>query len=100
VGRNKRDFYSEILYHGSPSAIPIGELVEPRIGDAHATTDLATARFHANSRFTVGRGVSNQPGVIHRVVPVENDDTLWAGRANGHVMSKKGFKVVGYEPNE
>ena len=89
MGRNNADFKNEILYHGSPSAIGVGEIVEPRNGEAHATPDIEKARVFANGPFGSGKGT------VHVVEPLDNDDTLWTPpKKPGEIRSRKGFRVV------
>lgn len=89
MGRNTEDFQNAILYHGSPTAIPVGELIEPRNGDAHATPDINKARTFAKGTFGTGNGT------IHQVEPLEGDDTLWTPpKKPGEIRSRKGFRVV------
>jgi hypothetical protein len=91
MGRNNLDFQNQVLYHGSPSAIPVGGLVEPRKGLAHATPDLDKAKSFANGFFGGGKGT------VHVVEPLEGDDSLFVPKKKpGEVRSEKGFRVVGH----
>ena len=82
----------EILYHGSPATIPIGEVVRPNKGEASATPDIDKARAYAEGFFGGGKGT------IHRVEPFESDTTLYTpSKKPNEVRSRQGFKVVGHE---
>lgn len=91
MGRNNSDFQNQVLYHGSPSAIPVGGLVEPRKGVAHATPDLSTAEAFAHGFFGGGKGT------VHIVEPLEGDESLHTPKKKpGELRSEKGFRVVGH----
>lgn len=91
MGRNNADFLTQVLFHGSPSTIPIGGIVEPRNGVAHATPDIETARAFANGFFGTGSGV------VHEVAPLEGDESLFIPKKKpNEVRSTKGFRVVGH----
>jgi hypothetical protein len=89
MGRNNTDFQGSVLFHGSPSTIPIGGIVEPRNGVAHATPDIKTAIAFAKGFFGTGSGV------VHEVVPLEGDESLFTPKKKpNEVRSTKGFRVV------
>jgi hypothetical protein len=89
MGRNNSDFKGQILYHGSPTTIPIGGMVTPRNGEAFATTRLSTAKANAHGLF------GTQKGTIHEVEALKDDDTLTPARKkSGELRSSKGFRVV------
>ena len=91
MGRNNEDFQNQVLYHGSPSVIPVGGLVEPRKGVAHATPDLGTATAFAKGFFGGGKGT------VHIVEPLEGDDSLFVPKKKpNEIRSTKGFRVVGH----
>lgn len=98
MGRNNFDFFDsfEPLYHGSKVRLEPGDIVKPSrhpVRDAetdksyaHATTDHEFAKSYA------WQSESN-PGWIHVVEPLEDDDTL-EDDGQHHVVSQKGFRVL------
>jgi hypothetical protein len=91
MGRNNEDFRSQILYHGGPTMVAVGETIEPKNGAAHATPDLEKAKKFANGFFGTGSGT------VHIVEPLENDDTLHTpAKKPNELRSRQGFKVVGH----
>jgi surface antigen len=86
MGRS-HDFYSQILYHGSSTLIPVGELVlstqyPPAI--AYATTDKSLARGYAGPK-----------GHVHTVEPLKDDATLTSEKKGTVAVSRRGFRVTG-----
>lgn len=88
--RNTADFHEQILYHGSPTTVPVGGIIEPRNGQAFATSHIETAQAYAHGLFS-----TKKKGTVHQVEPLENDETLYASKKkSGELRSEKGFRVV------
>jgi hypothetical protein len=97
MGRNNADFQSQVLYHGSSSAIPVGEVIRPDTswsddGVAFATDKPEHAQEHGN--------------IVHKVVPVDPEEKMESWQPDWFTYDKpedmptvyqstKGFKVVG-----
>ena len=92
MARSKSEFHDSILYHGSDTMIPVGDIVEPRnSGAAYATTNEALAHTYA---LVKGKG----KGFVHEVEPLEDDNSLFT--ASSSRSSKKGFRVTSAYPAE
>lgn len=92
--RNTQDFHGQVLYHGSPTAIPVGEIIKPKKGEAFATPDKEKAKTFAEGMFSRGSG----KGTVHVVEPLEGDETLVSSsKKPNELRSLKGFRVVAHD---
>lgn len=99
MGRNNEDFQSSVLYHGSPHAIAVGDVVVPSKkggyqGEvAYATPDLEIARNHAKKSAHIGEGA------VYTVEPVDSEEEQKTSKIRGGDrlvrMSRVGFRVTG-----
>ena len=99
--RNNADFQDSVLYHGSPHALSIGDVILPyktMYGHgpvssevAYATTNKIIAKNHADKGHT--------PGSVYTVEPVDADEMRETSKRRGGdrlvSMSALGFRVTG-----
>jgi hypothetical protein len=106
---NKADFHGQIIYHGSPSVLHPGDIIEPQRssrgdGLVWGTTNPEIAEHFGQDmawKQSLESGLPQSPHHVYQVEKLDPDEprhpaALWGA----DVVSAKGFRVVNrYEPD-